>query len=171
MYTKETTADFIRAQFKELLSDGQAHGLKEIVAYANQKALECHRQGIVNHSSVWAAIRTLTTDPGSGYSNVRHGVYQESCYAQPELRADQFDWDGILDRAAELQALLAAGFGRETPMPHMTPEETQTYAVLAKNSAESMERVIEDVAVWLAQIEDHTLVLRQEETPSMTMTM
>lgn len=166
-----STSEFARERFKELMADGQPHSFKDIVDYVVRQAGERGFQGEYYPSKIWMAITQLTKKADSEYVRIQHGVYQKGGQAMTVSESTSSSWERVLDKAVELQELLRAGFSQEAPMPDMTPEETHNYEAISNSTAAGIDEVVEGIAAWLAQMEDHDYDLSREHTQGTSMTM
>ncbi len=169
-FSTSPTSEFARERFKELMEDGQPHSFREITDYVLRQAVERDFCGEFYPSKIWMAITQLTKKEDSLYTRISYGMYQKGGQALRVIMSSKYDLERVLDKAVELEELLHTGFSQEGPLPDMTPEETNNYKAISQSTAAGINEVIEGIAAWLAQMEDHDCALSQEHDQGMSMT-
>lgn len=167
-----TVAAFMRKCFQEVLADNKPHRLKEIAAYAGNQARENGIDGDFGANQVFLAIKK-TLENGNVYGQPCRGFYQTRIGITQDQQAllpwDHFDWFNVLDKAVELQNLLEAGFGRDVTELEMNAEEKANFEVIGKAVQENIDKVIDGLAIWIAQVEDHQEAPSQDNGFAMSM--
>ena len=79
----------------------------------------------------------------------------------------EFDWRTVLDKAVELQEMLADGFTVERPMSGMILSDIRHYRLIAESAFEAMDSVIENINIWLECLDDHEKSLIQSHSMNM----
>lgn len=164
-------ADFVRNCFKEVLSDGNPHRYSEIVEYASKKARGTEFYGSINRTAVVLDIKPLINKADSEYLRVRHGYYQMKT---PEVMlALETEKQGnnlysALDNATALGEQLKK---IRTECCLAFPEIADKINSSFKLSSECLDRCIDGLSYWMADIEDFSDDESQDEDESLTMTM
>lgn len=165
----QSAAAFYQQCFKELLADGQPHKVNEVFDYINDQMEENGLNWRFSGSNAFAAIRRVILSKDNPYIRASRGVYQME--APLHYRETMFSWSKALDCAFELSQLLEAGLSGQEALADMTAEEAENFNTLASQINDGVERVIDGMAILIAQLQDHEETLTAREQPGMEMSM
>ncbi len=164
-------AGFVRNCFRELLSDGKPHRYSEIVEYTTKKARGTEFFGGINKTAVVLDIKPLINKPDADYLRVRHGYYQMKTPEVMLTIATEKQGNNLysaLDNATALREQLA---NIRIECCDAFPEISDKINSAYKIADACLDKCIDGLSFWMADIEDISSEEFETEDQSPTMTM
>ncbi len=164
-------AAFVRNCFKELLSDGKPHRYSEIVDYASKRAKGTEYYGGINRTAVVLDIKPLLNKVDSEYIRVRHGYYQmrtPESILSIETESQGNNLYSALDNATTLRNQLS---NIRTECCAAFPEISDKINSAFRIADTCLDKCIDGISFWMADIEDLSDDESETEDQSPTMTM